>query len=180
MIEYTELSAADARKRLSDLIHRVSTMKEWIVLTRHGKQVAVATPLEEFEYFEGPGETLSPQGLETFIDITLWEPPPRGRIWERQAAYQVDNKIRRVTSAELRDNFSDVLSQVSYGKRRIVVTRRDYDLFVLIPPEAFERYQILEDLEEEYDAKIIEQMERDGELEDTIPWEDLKRELDLD
>jgi prevent-host-death family protein len=183
MIDVTPLTTVQARKAFSDFITRVSVQKEWVLLTRRGKPVAGAVPLEDFEYFEGREGSLSPQGMETFEDIMDKKIAAQtSKIAESQVPYQpraADNRVRRVTSAEARNNLADVLNRVGYGKERIVVTRNGWDLFALIPPEVLDVYVEVEDLEDEIDNKLADEALREAELEGWVPWEVVKKELDL-
>lgn len=181
MIDVTELTTVNARQRFADLVNRVAYGGEWVVLTRRGKPVAGAVPLEEFMYFEGPEGASDLQGVETFDDIMVWHANAQpGEIGEASVVYQVDNAIRRVTSAEARNHLSDVLNRVSYAKERIIVTRRNRDLFVLIPPEVFDKYLEIDALEEEHDIRVLEEAERKGELDDTIPLDKLLERYKID
>jgi len=48
----TDISAADARKHLADLINRVAYGKERVVLTRHGKQHCALVPIEDLSFLD--------------------------------------------------------------------------------------------------------------------------------
>lgn len=43
------LSTSEAREQLADLVNRVAFAKEAIILTRHGKDLAVLLPVEALE-----------------------------------------------------------------------------------------------------------------------------------
>lgn len=43
----SDVSAADARKHLTELVNRVAYGKERVVLTRHGKRLCAIVPLED-------------------------------------------------------------------------------------------------------------------------------------
>ena len=45
----TDISAAEARKHLSEILNRVAYTKERVVLTRHGNQIAAIVPLEDLD-----------------------------------------------------------------------------------------------------------------------------------
>jgi len=47
--EMTDITAADARKNLSEILNRVAYSKERVVLTRHGTQIAAIVPLEDLD-----------------------------------------------------------------------------------------------------------------------------------
>ena len=48
----TDISTADARKNLADLVNRVAYGKERVVLTRHGKQLAALVPIEDLSFLD--------------------------------------------------------------------------------------------------------------------------------
>ncbi len=48
----TDVSTADARRNLADLVNRVAYGKERVVLTRHGKQLCALVPIEDLSFLE--------------------------------------------------------------------------------------------------------------------------------
>ena len=46
------ISAADARKQLAELLNRAAYGKERFVLTRHGKEMGALVPLEDLDLLE--------------------------------------------------------------------------------------------------------------------------------
>lgn len=84
----------------------------------------------------------------------------------------------RMTAAKARDNFSDLLGQVTFAKERITVTRRGRAVAAVVP---IEDLKLLEAIEDHLDAKdaleALEEWERDGRP--SIPWEQVKKELGL-
>lgn len=56
----TEISTADARKHLADIVNRVVYGDEPIILTRRGQKVAALVSMDEFEVL---------RLLEDYIDI---------------------------------------------------------------------------------------------------------------
>jgi prevent-host-death family protein len=181
MSDVIVVTTADARNRFSDFVNRVSVQKEWILLTRRGKPIAGAVPLEDFLYFEGPEGSFDVQGIESFDNIMTREERIRvERIGEASVSYQVDNSIRRVSSADLRNNLADTLSRVCFGQERIIVTRREWDLFALVPPHVFEKYVETEELEDELDAKAAEEALTEEQLGGLVSWDEFKKELELD
>jgi PHD/YefM family antitoxin component YafN of YafNO toxin-antitoxin module len=69
MIEYDTISTVEVRQQFANFVNRISVLKEWILISRRGKPIAGAVPLEDFEYFEGPEDSTSTQGMQTFEDI---------------------------------------------------------------------------------------------------------------
>lgn len=48
---------------------------------------------------------------------------------------------KRMTAREARDNFSDLLGVVYYGKEPVIVERKGKPVAVVISPEQYERYE---------------------------------------
>jgi prevent-host-death family protein len=48
---------------------------------------------------------------------------------------------KRMSVKEARENFSDVLGLVYYGKESVIVERKGKPMAVLISPEQYERYE---------------------------------------
>lgn len=48
---------------------------------------------------------------------------------------------KRVTAKEARDNFTDILGTVYYGKEPVVVERKGRPFAVVINPDEYERYE---------------------------------------
>lgn len=83
-----------------------------------------------------------------------------------------------MTTSEVRDNFADVFSRVSYGSERILVGRRgDVSKAVAMIPAA--DLKILEAIENRLDLRAaLVALEANGN-EDTVPWEQVKKKLGL-
>ncbi len=80
----------------------------------------------------------------------------------------------KVTTAEARKNFADIVNNVAYGKDPIVLTRRGKELVALI---SMEDLQLLQQMEEQQD--IAEAWKTKDEPGDNIKLSDLKKELKL-
>jgi prevent-host-death family protein len=48
----SDISTAEARKNLADLVNRVAYGKERVVLTRHGKQLCALVPIEDLSFLD--------------------------------------------------------------------------------------------------------------------------------
>lgn len=81
-----------------------------------------------------------------------------------------------LSTAEAREQFSDVINRAAYGKERIVLTRRGKALVAVVPIEDVE---LLRELEDYYDAKAADEALEDVRIHGTIPWEQVKAELGL-
>ena len=81
-----------------------------------------------------------------------------------------------VTTAEARDNFSDLLNRAAYGKERVVLTRRGRALAALVPLDDVALLEAIEDRDDIADARAARaEADRDG----TLPWEKVKADLGL-
>ncbi len=87
--------------------------------------------------------------------------------------------MTRVSVAEARRNLAGILNRVSFNKDRVVITRHDADFAALISIDELRLLDALiekwEDEEDIADSEIALLEAR----EDSIAWEDVKRELDL-
>ena len=76
-----------------------------------------------------------------------------------------------LTAAKARQNFSETISQVAYGKERIVLTRRGKKLVAVIPIEDLNVLEALENKQDLGDAKkALQEAKRSG----TVPWESVR------
>jgi len=48
----SDVSTAEARRNLAELVNRVAYGKERVVLTRHGKQLCALVPIEDLSFLE--------------------------------------------------------------------------------------------------------------------------------
>ena len=69
-----------------------------------------------------------------------------------------------ISSSDLRDNLSDVISRVGYGRVRAMVTRNDTEVAGIVPPEDL---RLLQELFEAADAEEVKDiLERHLETEE--------------
>jgi len=80
----------------------------------------------------------------------------------------------KVSTAEARKNFADIVNNVAYGKDPVVLTRRGKELVALI---SMEDLQLLQQLEEQQD--ISDAWKIKDEPGENIKLSDLKKELKL-
>ena len=80
----------------------------------------------------------------------------------------------KVTTAEARKNFADIVNSVAYGKDPVVLTRRGKELVALI---SMEDLQLLQKLEEQQD--IADAWKIKDEPGENVKLSDLKKELKL-
>ena len=84
-----------------------------------------------------------------------------------------------VSTREARQNFSDVITRVSYGKERVGITRRGEVIAYLVPVEAAEALEELEDAEDLRSAEAA-LADFEGSNEKAITLEDAARELGIE
>ena len=80
----------------------------------------------------------------------------------------------KVTTAEARKNFADIVNSVAYGKDPVVLTRRGKELVALISMEDLQLFQKLEEQQDIADAWKIK-----DEPGENVKLSDLKKELKL-
>ena len=78
-----------------------------------------------------------------------------------------------ISTAKARNNFSDVVNRAGYGKERVILTRRGKPIAAVVPMEDVE---FLEELEDRADLEAVREALAEGGA--TIPWEEIKRELE--
>lgn len=79
----------------------------------------------------------------------------------------------RISTAEARNRFSEVINRAAYGKERIVLTRRGKDLVGVVPMEDVD---LLERLEEQLDIKLADAAKQTIEGgEPTLPLEEVAK-----
>jgi len=84
--------------------------------------------------------------------------------------------MTRIPSGKLREDFSETVNRVAYGRERIIVHRRGKDLAALIPVEDLRVLESLEDRQDIEDAdKAIASAKTKGEK--PIPWEKARKRL---
>lgn len=86
--------------------------------------------------------------------------------------------MTKVSTAEARRRFSDVINRASYGKERVALTRNGHTLAVLIPVEDLEMLEALEDrVDAEEASKVLAEMKAKGEK--PIPLSKLRKRLGI-
>ncbi len=82
--------------------------------------------------------------------------------------------VTKITTAEARKNFADIVNNVAYGKDTIVLTRRGKEIVALI---SIEDLQLLQQIEEQQD--IADAWKVKDEPGKNVKLLDLKKELKL-
>jgi prevent-host-death family protein len=84
--------------------------------------------------------------------------------------------MTRVSTSDVRKDFSEAVNRVSYGHERIVLQRRGKDIAAIVPIEDLELLRALEDkIDLDAARAALSEVKKKG----TIPWAELKKELDL-
>ncbi len=102
----------------------------------------------------------------------------RKRVRGHASAAVAEAERPMMSTTEVRDNFADVFSRISYGNERILVGRRgNVSKAVAMIPAADLR--ILEEIENRVDLRSALAALKANGNEKTVPWEELKRKLGL-
>lgn len=83
--------------------------------------------------------------------------------------------MKEIEESNARKEFSEIINQVTYNKERITVYRHGKKVAAVVP---YEDLLLLEKMEEETDLRAARQAMK--EKGDNIPWEDVKKELNID
>lgn len=81
-----------------------------------------------------------------------------------------------VTTKELRANLAEIVNRVAFGGEQIVVKRHGKPLIAIVATYDLQACQALEDYN---DVQDLERAEAAGELEDTVPWEQVRGDSGL-
>lgn len=84
--------------------------------------------------------------------------------------------MANVPFSEARSHLTDIVNEVAYGGKRIVVTRKNKRLVAIIPLEDLE---VLESVEDTIDLDDAKKALRDVKKHGTVSWEETMRELGL-
>jgi prevent-host-death family protein len=79
-----------------------------------------------------------------------------------------------ITTVAARQNFSELINRVAYGKDRVLLNRRSRPLVAVVP---IEDIALLEAMEDRDDLKAARAALREIKRKGTIPWSRMKKEL---
>ena len=82
--------------------------------------------------------------------------------------------LRKISTADARKKLSNIMNRVAFGKETFVLTRRGEALAALVSVEDLKLLQEIEERLDVEDAWVAR-----SEPEETIAWEELKKELEL-
>jgi prevent-host-death family protein len=82
--------------------------------------------------------------------------------------------LSKISTGDARKKFANIINRVAYGKESFVLTRRGEPLAALVSMEDF---ILLQEIEDQID--IEEAWKARAEPGENIPWEKLRKELDL-
>lgn len=86
------------------------------------------------------------------------------------------DKMIEISTAEARDQFSEIVNKAAYGKERMIVTRRGKALAALIP---IEDLRILEEMEDRKDVEDANRILAEAEAKNEKPVSYLKARKEL-
>ena len=82
--------------------------------------------------------------------------------------------LRKITTADARKNLANIVNRVAFGKEAFILTRRGEALAALV---SVEDLKLLQEIEERIDVE--DAWKARAESEETVSWEELKKELNL-
>ena len=82
--------------------------------------------------------------------------------------------LRKISTADARKKLANIVNRVAFGKESFVLTRRGEALAALV---SVEDLKLLQEIEESMDVEDAWQAR--AESEETVSWEELKKELKL-
>jgi antitoxin Phd len=82
--------------------------------------------------------------------------------------------LNKITTADARKKFSNIINRVAFGNESFVLTRRGEPIAALV---SVKELKVLQELEDRID--IQDAWKAKNEPGDPVPWEELKKELEL-
>ncbi|BBO66632.1 hypothetical protein DSCA_05620 [Desulfosarcina alkanivorans] len=81
--------------------------------------------------------------------------------------------LNKITTADARKKFSNIINRVAFGNESFVLTRRGEPIAALV---SMKELKLLQELEDQID--IEDAWKAKAEPGEPIPWEELKKELE--
>ena len=90
-----------------------------------------------------------------------------------------NSTVSKLKASTVRDDFSEIINRVAYGKEHVILTRRGKDLAAIIPADQLKLFRtVLEQIEDELD--ITEAKRRlSNKKQSRISYKFLRKELGL-
>ena len=82
--------------------------------------------------------------------------------------------LNKITTADARKKFSNIINRVAFGDESFVLTRRGVPIAALV---FIQELKLLRELEDKIDIEDAWKAKNDAG--DPIPWSELKKELEL-
>ena len=82
--------------------------------------------------------------------------------------------LNKITTADARKKFSNIINRVAFGNECFVLTRRGEPIAALV---SIKELKLLQEIEDQID--IEDAWKAKNEPGEPIPWEELKKELEL-
>lgn len=82
--------------------------------------------------------------------------------------------LNKITTADARKKFANIINRVAFGDESFVLTRRGEPIAAIV---SMRELKLLQELEDQID--IEDAWKAKNELGEQIPWEELKKELEL-
>jgi len=82
--------------------------------------------------------------------------------------------LNKITTADARKKFANIINQVAFGDESFVLTRRGEPIAAIV---SMRELKLLHEIEDQID--IEDAWKAKNELGEPISWEELKKELEL-
>ena len=82
--------------------------------------------------------------------------------------------LKKISTADARKKLANIVNRVAFGREAFILTRRGEALAALV---SVEDLKLLQEIEERMDVEDAWQAR--AESEETVSWDELKKELDL-
>ena len=82
--------------------------------------------------------------------------------------------LNKITTADARKKFANIINRVAFGNESFVLTRRGESIAALV---SMKELKLLQEIEDRLD--IEDAWKAKNEPGEPIPWEDLKKELEI-
>jgi len=84
--------------------------------------------------------------------------------------------LKKITTADARKKFANIINQLAFGNESFVLTRRGKPIAAIV---SMKELKLLQDLKNRIDIDMEDAWKPKNEPGEPIPWEELKKELEL-